>query len=299
MAPSSPPPSSSSASSFAALLRAWRDRLSPADAGFAVTDGRRAPGLRREELAQLAGLSVDYVLRLEQSRAKNPSPQVVGALARALQLSRPERDQLYRGAGLLPPQDGTVGTHVPPGVQRLVARLGDVPIGVFTADWSLVWWNTMWSALHGDPATVPAAERNLARALFGDGPARALMSPVRFEHGPDAFAASIVADLRDAVSRYPADARLERLVRELRETSEDFARHWATRTAAVPHASAAKTIQHPEVGDLLLDCDVLLVPGADLRMVTYTAATGSSEAGKLDLLRVTGGHTGHTTVRLP
>ncbi|MFD8089490.1 helix-turn-helix transcriptional regulator [Streptomyces malaysiensis] len=278
----------SSRSDFAALLRAWRDRLAPADAGFATTAGRRAPGLRREELAQLAGLSVDYILRLEQGRAKHPSDQVVGALARALQLSREERDQLYRSAGLLPPRDGTVSAHVPPGIQRLAARLGDVPIGVFTADWTLVWWNAMWSALHGDPAVLPAAERNLARALFGGGGVGASMSRISFEHGRGAFEASIVADLKDATSRYPADGRLERLVRDLRAESDAFARHWATRPAAAQHTADRKTIRHPEVGDILLDCDVLIVPGADLRMVTYTAATGSSDAGKLDLLRVTG-----------
>ncbi|CAM5257797.1 Helix-turn-helix transcriptional regulator OS=Streptomyces tendae OX=1932 GN=GUR47_04040 PE=4 SV=1 [Streptomyces tendae] len=280
-----------SRSDFGALLRAWRDRLSPADAGLTATAGRRAPGLRREELAQLAGLSVDYVLRLEQTRAMNPSAQVVGALSRALQLSRAERDQLYRSAGLLPPQDGTVSTHVPPGIQRLAARLGDVPIGVFTADWTLVWWNAMWSALHGDPTVLPPAERNLACALFGDGAAHAALRPVQSERGQDAFEASIVADLKDSASRYPADARLARLVHGLREQSAVFARHWATQTSAAQHTSDRKTIRHPEVGDILLDCDVLIVPGADLRMVTYTAATGSSDAGKLDLLRVTGGRT--------
>ncbi|WP_151769657.1 helix-turn-helix transcriptional regulator [Streptomyces abyssomicinicus] len=279
-----------SRSDFAALLRAWRDRLSPADAGFTVTDRRRAPGLRREELAQLAGLSVDYVLRLEQGRARNPSAQVVGALARALQLSRAERDQLFRGAGLLPPRDGTVDTHVPPGIRRLAARLADVPIGVFAADWTLVWWNAMWCALHGDPSALPTAERNLARALFGDGAARAAMRPVRPGGGREAFAAAIVADLKDAVSRYPQDARLGRLVRELRDTSGAFARLWATpTTAAAVHTSDRKTVRHPEAGDIVLDCDVLVVPGADLRMVTYTAAAGSDDAGKLDLLRVTAG----------
>ncbi|MGW7728732.1 helix-turn-helix transcriptional regulator [Streptomyces canus] len=280
----------SSRSAFGALVRAWRDRLAPADAGFAVTDGRRAPGLRREELAQLAGLSVDYVLRLEQGRAKNPSAQVVGALARTLQLSRVERDQLYRSAGLLPPQDGTVSTHVPAGIQRLAARLGDVPIGVFSADWTLVWWNTMWSAVFGDASVVPPVERNLARALFGNGVAHASMLPVQSERGPDVFEASIVADLKDAVSRYPRDAQLDRLVHELRGVSDAFARHWATQATAAQHTSDRKTIRHPKIGDIQLDCDVLIVPGADLRMVTYTAATGSSDAGNLDLLRVAGGH---------
>ncbi|MFC6884521.1 MULTISPECIES: helix-turn-helix transcriptional regulator [Actinomadura] len=275
---------------FGELLRAWRDRLSPSDAGITVTSGRRAPGLRREELARLSGLSVDYVLRLEQGRATSPSAQVVGALARTLQLSRPERDRLYRSAGLLPPQDGTVGTHVPAGVQRLAARLGDVPIGVFAADWTLLWWNAMWTALHGDASMLPASERNLARALFGDGIARASMRPVRSERGHDAFAASIVADLKDAASRYPADAQLARLVQDLRNVSDDFARHWATGTPG-PHTTDRKTIMHPEIGEILLDCDVLVVPDADLRMVTYTAAAGSRDAGKLALLRVTGGHT--------
>jgi transcriptional regulator with XRE-family HTH domain len=287
----------SSRSGFAALLRAWRDRLSPADAGFTVTAGRRAPGLRREEVAQLAGLSVDYVLRLEQGRARNPSAQVVGALVRTLQLSRAERDQLYRSAGLLPPQDGTVSTLVPAGVLRLAARLGDVPIGVFAADWTLVWWNTMWSALHGDPALLPVAERNLARALFGNGPAHASMLPVRSARGPDALAASIVADLKDAVSRYPADTQLKGLVQELREISDVFTRHWETETATAPHTTDHKTIRHPEIGDILLDCDVLIAPGADLRMVTYTAATGTSDAGKLELLRVTAGRTATTTLQ--
>ncbi|WP_051021113.1 helix-turn-helix transcriptional regulator [Nocardia araoensis] len=278
---------------FGALLHAWRDRLSPADAGFPVTNGRRAPGLRREELAQLAGLSVDYVLRLEQGRARNPSAQVVGALARALQLSRAERDELYREAGLLPPQDGTIGTHVPPGIQRLTARLGDVPIGVFGADWTLLWWNGMWSGLHGDPALVPVGERNLARAVFGDGVARASVRPFRSDRGEGEFAASIVADLKDAVSRYPADAGLDRLVRDLRGTSTAFAQLWTTATAA-QHTTDRKTIRHPEIGDITLDCDVLVVPGADLRMVTYTAAAGSDDAGKLDLLRVTNGRAAGT-----
>lgn len=144
---------------------------------------------------------------MEQGRAKNPSAQVVGALSRAVQLSRAERDELYRSAGLLPPQDGAVSTHVPPGIQRLTARLVDVPIGVFTADWTLVWWNTMWSALHSDPSVLPTAERNLARALFGSGLAHASMFAVRSEHGQEAFEASIVADLKYAVSRYPAIPR--------------------------------------------------------------------------------------------
>lgn len=279
-----------SRSDFGPLLHGWRDRLSPADAGFTATSGRRAPGLRREELAQLAGLSVDYVLRLEQGRATRPSAQVVGALARALQLSRAERDLLYRSAGLLPPRDATVNTLVPAGIQRLTARLADVPIGVFAADWSLVWWNALWCALHGDPAAVPPVERNLARAVFGTGAAHAAMRPVHSERGGDSFAASIVGDLKHALSRYPADLQLSRLVEELKETSVLFAGLWET-AATAEHTTDRKTVRHPEIGDIVLDCDVLVVPGADLRVVTYTAEAGSDDASRLDLLRVTGGQT--------
>ncbi|SDF42187.1 Helix-turn-helix domain-containing protein [Lentzea fradiae] len=269
---------------FGALLRGWRDRLDPAEAGYPRSARRRAPGLRREELAELAGLSVEYVLRLEQGRATNPSPQVVAAVARALRLTTTERDQLFRAAGLLAPRDRTVGTRVPPSVHRLVDRLGDLPIGVFAADWSLLWWNDMWTALHGDPSVLPPAERNLARALFGTGEGRWSLRPITSAAGPYAFETSIVADLREALSRYPADPGLRALVDDLRETSPFFCELWPV--AGIEQlAGDLKTIGHPELGDVTLDCDVLTVPGADLRIVTYTAAPGTRGADQLDALR--------------
>ncbi|MCS7476836.1 helix-turn-helix domain-containing protein [Umezawaea endophytica] len=270
--------------SFGALVRGWRDRLDPADAGYARSARRRAPGLRREELAELAGLSHEYVLRLEQSRATNPSAQVVTALARALRLSPAERDQLFRAADLLPPRDQTVGTHVPPSIRRLVDRLGDLPIGVFAADWSLLWWNDMWTALHGDPSGLPPTERNLARALFGTGEGRWHLRPVTSTAGPYAFETAIVADLREAVSRYPADPDLAALVDGLRAASPFFGELWSV--AGMGQLTGdLKTISHPELGDVTLDCDVLTVPGVDLRIVTYTAAQGTSGADQLDRLR--------------
>lgn len=123
----------------------------PSTAGLPVARGRRAAGLRREELADLAGVSVDYIVRLEQGRATTPSASVVASLARALQLSAAERDHLYRLAQLVPPVDGAISDHLPPGVQRVLARLGDVAVAVFAADWQLVWWNRGWAALLGDP----------------------------------------------------------------------------------------------------------------------------------------------------
>ncbi|WP_069385890.1 helix-turn-helix transcriptional regulator [Cellulosimicrobium cellulans] len=272
---------------FAALLRQWRDRLAPAEAGIVPGRTRRAPGLRREELAQLAGISVDYVLRLEQGRATTPSAQVVTALARGLRLTRAERDLLFESAGLLPPRDGTVQTHVPASVQRLTTRLDDVPVGVFGADWTMVWWNAMWEALHGDPSVLPPAERNVARAVFGSGVARSALHPSTSAGEPGAFEAAVVADLKRAVARYPTDPRLRALVDDLSSASTLFAALWTASTPAA-HVTDRKMIEHPVVGDLELDCDVLDVPGADLHLVAYTAAPGSDAAGKLDLLRVTG-----------
>jgi len=269
-------------------LRIWRDRLSPVDVGLPSAGNRRASGLRREELANLAGLSVDYVVRLEQGRAVTPSAQVVAALARALQLTTCERDHLYRLAGLAPPSPGRIPDQIPPGVQRLLTRLGEIPLGVFSADWNLIRWSPLWAALIGDPAQVTPKDRNLARTQFGlTGSVGVAHYPVTSELGPDVLDCALVADLRAAAATYPDDDGLAGLVAELRESSPRFARMWAAGTVGV-HISDRKTIRHPVVGDVCIDCDVLTVPCSDLRIVTFTAPAGSADAEKLDFLRVTG-----------
>ncbi|MES5820604.1 helix-turn-helix transcriptional regulator [Streptomyces sp. RG80] len=267
-------------------LRRWRDRLSPLDVGRTSRRGRRAVGLRREELADLAGLSVDYVVRLEQGRATSPSAQVVASLARALQLEPMERDYAYRLAGLLPPPEGTISTHVPAGVQRMLARLGEFPVGVFSADWTLLSWTPSWSVLMGDPGARTHAERNLARAVFSAGPSSLTAWPV-IQDG-NALKPALVADLRTALVDYPGDRALNGLVEELRATSAEFTRLWDEGVVG-PHVSARKTVVHPQVGEVRCDCDVLTVPGCDIRLVVYTVAAGSADAEKLEFLRVTGG----------
>ncbi|MFF4036325.1 helix-turn-helix transcriptional regulator [Streptomyces sviceus] len=267
-------------------LRRWRDRLSPADVGRPSRPGRRAAGLRREELADLAGLSVDYVVRLEQGRATSPSAQVVASLARALQLQPVERDYAYRLAGLLPPQEGMISTHVPAGVQRMLARLGEYPVGVFSADWTLLSWTPSWAALLGDPGARTPVERNLVRAVFATGPSGLASWPV-LQDG-DTLSTALVADLRTALVTYPRDRGLIDLVEELRSVSAEFARLW-DEGAVGPHVSARKTVVHPQVGEVTCDCDVLTVPGCDIRLVVYTVAAGSADAEKLEFLRVTSG----------
>lgn len=274
--------------SLGATIRAWRDRLSPADAGLPAGRSRRAAGLRREELADLAGVSVDYVVRLEQGRASSPSAQVVSALARALRLPVAERDHLYRLAGLQPPPDGVISDHIPPGVQRVLTRLGETPVSVFSADWRLIWWNRSWAALLGDPSPVPPEDRSLVRSRFpvdGSGP---LTAPGRVvAQNEDATDRAIVADLRRASARYPGDARLAALIRRQLEGNERFAALWHD-GAVGTHAEDRKTIRHPDIGDITVDCDVLSDAGTDLKIVIYTAAPGSEDETKLRLAQVAG-----------
>lgn len=153
-------------SEFASVLRSWRARVGPADVGMPAGGRRRAVGLRREELAALAGVSVDYIVRLEQGRATNPSPQLLGALAVALRLTDSERDHLYRVAGAAPPDRGLVPRHIGPGVQRIVDRLSDVPMAVFTATHDILLWNPLWAAVTGDPSRFVGMDRNLVWRYF-------------------------------------------------------------------------------------------------------------------------------------
>src|ERR1700691_3604342 len=185
--------------SLGATVHAWRDRLTPADVGLPAGRVRRAAGLRREELSELAGISVDYIVRLEQGRASTPSGQIVSALARALRLSRDERDHLYGLAGLQPPRDGTVSDHIPPGVQRVLTRLGEAPVAVFAADWRLIWWNRTWAALLGDPSVLAPEDRSLVRSRFPVAGDRGRLAawPVVTENG-EAYERAVVADLRRA-----------------------------------------------------------------------------------------------------
>jgi len=268
---------------FGSAVRRWRDRVSPEVVGLPPGGHRRAPGLRREELALLTGISVDYITRLEQGRAGSPSSQVVEALARALRLSGTEREHLFRLAGLIPPGAETVPAHLTASVQRLLDRLTGTPVAVFDASWTLLVANPPHAALMGDPSGWRGRERNAVWRQFLGTPTRARYTP----QAKRALEAALVADLREAAARYPADPRLRRLVRDLRASSDRFAGLWDT-GAVGHHEAARKTIDHPQVGALTLDCDVLTVAGSDLRIMVYTAEPGTEDAERLALLTVLG-----------
>ncbi|MET7378580.1 helix-turn-helix transcriptional regulator [Streptomyces sp. NPDC005526] len=268
---------------FGKAVRRWRDRVPPEAAGLPASGQRRAAGLRREELALLAGISVDYVTRLEQGRATSPSSQVVEALARALRLSREERAHLFRLAGLAPPGPETVPAYITPSVQRLLDRLTETPVAVFDASWTLLVANAPYAALMGDPSGRRGNERNgVWRHFLGPGSGARRTPQAQRDHE-----VALVADLRAAAERYPADRRLQRLIAELRAGSDRFAELWDT-SAAGRHEASPKTIDHPRVGAVTLDCDILTVSGSDLRIMVYTAEPGTDDAERLALLTVLG-----------
>ena len=270
---------------FGQAVRRWRDRAAPETAGVPLGGRRRAAGLRREELAGLAGISVDYLTRLEQGRATSPSSQVVEALARALRLSDTERELLFRLAGQAAPGRDVVPARITPSVQRLLDRLSHTPVAVHDAAWNLIVANQPYGALMGETTSWRGIERNAVwRNLVGPGN--------RTVHTPEEqarFESLLVADLRMTAARYPADRELKRLIAELTSHSPRFAELWASGEVGSPQdQSRHKIIDHPDVGLIALDCDTLIVAGDDLRITVYTAEPGTEDAERLALAVVLG-----------
>lgn len=272
---------------FGRAVRRWRDRVSPGAVGIPVGRRRRAAGLRREELANLAGISADYLARLEQGRATSPSTQVVEALVRALRLSDPERELLFRLGGQAVPGPEIVSQRIPPSVQRLLDRLSGTPVAVYDAAWDLIDTNAPYEALTGASQWRSIERNGVWRNLVGPGPVA--------RHTPDQLAdqqEGLVADLRLTAAKYPADRRVHRLVAELHRHSPLFTDLWDSADLQ-PHEdrSRHKIIDHPEVGPIGLDCDTLIVTGDDLRLMVYTAEPGTEDAERLALAVVLGTQT--------
>ncbi len=268
---------------LAGCLRSWRERVTPAEAGLPAGSQRRVQGLRREEVAQLAGVSVDYLARLEQGRAQRPSPSVLAALARALRLTAAERSHLFRLAGHAEPGPGTIDRHVTPSLQRLLDRLSDTPVMVVDAAGEIVAANPLATALIGDFSGASRRERTIAWRHFTGMPSRIVRTPEEDAEAEE----GLVAELRDALGRYPADEHVAALIADLRAVSPRFAELWEQRPVARTVAKR-KTFAHPEVGAITLDCDALTVQGSDLNVIVYTAPAGSADADSLALLAAIG-----------
>jgi transcriptional regulator with XRE-family HTH domain len=266
------------------VVRRWRDRLNPEDAGLPSGGRRRAAGLRREELAALAGISVDYLTRLEQGRATSPSAQVVEALARALRLADAERELLFRLAGLVAPGAGLVSQRISPSVQRLLDRLSGNPIVVYDAMWNIIITNAAYDAISGADSWLGIERNGVWRNVVGPGPLAALS-----ENERRAQAVGVVADLRLTAAKYPADPRIHSLVAELSRASATFVELWNSTDLALPEERGRhKYIEHPAAGRIGLDCDTLVVAGDDLRVMIYSAQPGSQDADRLKLALVLG-----------
>ena len=269
------------------MIRRWRERVSPEAVGLPVGGRRRAVGLRREELANLAGISVDYLTRLEQGRAISPSTQVIEALTRGLRLSDPERELLFRLGGQPAPGRDRVSQRIPPSVQRLLDRLSTTPVAVYDAAWDLIDTNGPFDTLTGASGWRGIERNGLWRNFLGPGPA-ALHTPEELADQQE----GLVTDLRLTAARYPDDRRLHRLIANLRQQSSRFADLWDA-SELRPHEdrSRHKYFDHPEVGRIGLDCDTLVVAGHDLRIMVYTAQPNSEDAERLALAIVLGTQT--------
>ncbi|MFF0860930.1 helix-turn-helix transcriptional regulator [Nonomuraea sp. NPDC003560] len=268
---------------LAGFLRSRRARVTPSDVGLPGGGRRRTPGLRRQEVAQLTGMSIDYYIRLEQGRGPHPSRQVLGALGRALMLDQDERAHLFRLAGQVL-ETPRIREDVPAGILHLLAFLEDVPAYVLDARYDLRAWNPLAGMLMGDLDSLPPDGRNVIRWVF--------RSPGIAEHLSDEeksrFARASVADLRVAAGRYPDDRALQALVAEMLALSPEFAELWARHEVEV-RREQRKQVTHPVVGTIDAICQVLPVPDRDdLRLVLYTTEPGSpSHRALRDLRRLT------------
>jgi transcriptional regulator with XRE-family HTH domain len=257
-------------SEMAAFLRSRRARLRPSDVGLPETGSRRTPGLRRQEVAQLAGMSVDYYIRLEQGRGPRPSRQVLAALARALMLSVDEREYLFHVTGETPPPSAGPDRTVPTAITRLLATLTLTPAYVVDAAYNVLAWNHLATHFITDLSAIPPDDRNIIRWMF--------RQPDDDPHWTDEdhlrFARASVADLRAAYARYPADRGIGGLVTELAGLSPRFAAMWAEQDVAV-RRQIVKRFKHPLAGRIEFECQLLHVPDTDQRVIIYCAEPGS------------------------
>ncbi|MFJ2234161.1 helix-turn-helix transcriptional regulator [Streptomyces sp. NPDC087859] len=268
---------------LADFLRRGRARLDPSDVGLTAGARRRTPGLRREEVASLAGMSVDYYTRLEQARGPRPSRQMLTALARALRLTDVEHDHLFHLAGEEPARRETASAHVRPGLLLILDRLHDTPAQVVNDCGEVLAQNAMARALVGDVMSRPRRERNLSRCFFLDPTARTLFPPEDHAH----HARVQVANLRAVAAARPDDPEPAALVAELRSSSGEFARLWDEHEVSLRHR-ATKRFLHPLVGLLELDCEVMLSHEHHHLLVVHTARPGTEAYERLQLLRVVG-----------
>jgi len=264
------------------FLRARRGRLRPADVGLEPGGRRKVTGLRREELALLAGLSTDYYQRMEQGREVRPSDDVLDALAAALALDEDERGHLFalaRAARRPVPVRVNDGPERVPDSTRRLLRVVDTPAVVLGRHLDLLDWNPMAEALLGDPSGYPADRLNMLLLMFDDG-----LTGRRTCLDWERQALDYIGMMRAAVATDPTHPRATAIVGELSIRSEQFRRLWARHDVRAT-VSGSKTFRVPQIGDIVLDWDTYPLPGnPGPVMLVFTAEPGSPDADRLRLL---------------
>ncbi|MBT2480380.1 helix-turn-helix domain-containing protein [Streptomyces sp. ISL-94] len=263
------------------FLRSRRARLRPEDVGLPdYGRRRRVPGLRREELAQLAGVSVAYYTRLEQGAGHNVSTEVLEAIARALRLTATEQSHLMHLARPTPRRrrQSHRPQQVRPELRALLDAMDGVPAYLVGRRQDVIGWNRLAAAVFGDFGALPPQERNLVRLVFLD-PATAELYAEW-----ECRACEVVSNLRMYAGRHPDDERLSALVGELSVKNEEFRRLWAAHTVA-DKTHGLKKLRHPLVGALDLHFETLTLPGdPEQCLVTFHPAPGSPSEDALRLL---------------
>ncbi|MFT4211564.1 MAG: helix-turn-helix domain-containing protein [Microbacterium sp.] len=269
---------------LADFLRRRREQLHPADVGLRPGARRRARGLRREEVAQLAAMSTDYYTRLEQRRGPQPSTQMLAALARALRLTADERDYLFRVAGHSAPDRIRSLDHVTPALQRVFDRLADTPALIISSLGETLIANRMGTALLGDSSDAVGWERYDAYRWFAhpDQERSRYVEPHRSRHSR-----ALVSGLRSVLGIEGAHSRAAGLVEVLCRTSTEFVALWERQEVA-RRFEDHKVLVHPEIGRIELDCQVLYTEDQSQALLVLTAAPGSEDEQKLRLLGVVG-----------
>jgi transcriptional regulator with XRE-family HTH domain len=266
------------ADEFGRFLRSRRARVEPEMVGLQPGDRRRVDGLRREELAQLASVSVDYLIRLEQGRIERPSPEIVDALARALFLDPSERRHLFRLAAASEPTAGLGdGTSVRAGVRLLIDTLDRIPAVLLSRRLDLLYWNPIAEALLG-----PFPDhRNYARMVIRDPAQR------RLHADWEEAARQTAALLRYAAARHPEDAQLRALVTELDGADPHFSVWWNAHDVEEKR-HGAKTYLHPTADELTLTYEALPMPDdGDQILTVFTAEPDTVDAERLAALALT------------
>ncbi|MEU3948000.1 helix-turn-helix transcriptional regulator [Streptomyces sp. NPDC029526] len=272
-----------------AFLRSRRARIRPADVGLPHGPRRRVPGLRRDEVAQLAGASVDYYNELERGAGSQPSEQMLAALSRALRLTADERDYLYHLADRPVPASGGPASHVHPGMLDLLTRMTSTPAQVITDLHVTLVQNPLAVALLGDQSGLRGARASFVYRWFTEPEARQLYPESDHAHQSRAF----VADLRAAAARRDArDTEAASMIASLCDSSAEFAALWDDHDVAF-RRNDRKRLLHAALGLVEVDCLNLFSEDGRQRLLWFTPAVGTDSAGLLDLLSVVGTQTVH------